>query len=1033
MTSNSLGDFQPVGRSRRKRGLNIADLLILPSDQQHILNWMMRRDEVTLTDLANHLHQDVALVQPQIDYLITQDYIQVVEAQPPRYRIRLASKSGRQMPSDIWDVLDRDAPTANIFISYSRRNKPFVQRLYDALKKRGREIWVDWESIPSAADWWNEIETGIELADTFVFVLSPASVQSPICTQEINHALKHNKRMIPVVCEEVNPSDVHPELSRLNWIFARDIDPFDDSIRRLVTTLDTDLPYVRMHTRILIRAKEWSDRQQDDSFLLRGNDLSDAEQWYASSGSKTPAPAALHHEYILASRQAETQRQQQVLHQKTATLKRQRLWLGIITLASLVAIALGLSSSLLYQKAERNRILAETLRDQADQERIRALSQASDALFIANRHFDALHQAIHAGQLLQLANTPPDAEIQTQVITALQQSLFWVQERNQFHPHSGMVWDVSSSADGQWIVSASSDRTLRLWLRDGTLVHSLNGHEESVLGVAISPNGQLIASASQDETIKLWRRDGTLLATLEGHTAAVNQVRFSPDGQTLVSASDDATLRLWRIDGTPLTTLTGHNAAVRDVRFSPDGQQIISASNDQTLRLWQQDGTPLRTLTGHTGPVQSVDMSSDGQWIVSASWDHTARLWRRDGTPVRVVQAHNTLIHDVRFTPDSRQFATASADKTIRLWRIDGTPVTTLGSHTSQVRSLDVTPDGWLVSGGGDRSIKIWNLTHDWITPLQSHTGPVYAAEFSPQGDRLATSGADSTIKLWHLDGQEERSIRAHNSSIWDLSFSPDGQHLASSSSDWTAKLWDLRTGTLTTTLQGHRGPVYGVSFSPDDQWIATASDDHTVRLWRRDGVPVRQIAAHRNGVLTVTFSPDSRTLLTSSWDNTAKLWSLDGRLLQTFQGHSGWVFDATFSPDGTTIATASADNTVRLWSLNGDHLATLEGHSDGVTAVQFFPNGIATASADRTLKLWTLDGTLITTLPGHTDTVNHLRFSPDGQYLASASDDRTVLLWNTSVLGNLDELMALGCTWLADHLSHLSHSEGDRPLCYKH
>ncbi|TVQ20820.1 MAG: TIR domain-containing protein [Leptolyngbya sp. DLM2.Bin15] len=1031
MTSNSLEDFQPVGRSRRQRGLNVADLLILPKDQQRIVNWMLRRDDVTMTDLAEHFKQEAIALQPILEELIRQSYVQVVADSPPRYRVRLAAKSGRQMPKDIWDVLDRNSPTANIFISYSRRNKPFVQRLYDALKKRGREIWVDWESIPSAADWWKEIETGIELADTFVFVLSPASVQSPICTQEINHALLHNKRMIPVVCEDVNPSDVHPELARLNWIFVRDVDQFGDSIRKLVTTLDTDLDYVRMHTRILIRAKEWSDRQQDESFLLRGSDLHDAEQWYGGSGSKVPTPAPLHHEYILASSQAEAARQAAALHQQNVTLKRQRLWLGLITLVSIAAVGLGVSSFWLYQQAEHNRMLAENLRDKADHERIRALTQASEALFDANQRFDALLQSMRAGYQFQAAHSPPPADLQAQVLTALQQAIFWVRERNQLEQHNGIVWDVSYSPDGQIIASASGDRTVRLWRPDGTLLHSLEGHTQPVLGVSFSPDGQLIASASQDQTIKLWRSDGTLITTLTGHSAAINHVRFSPDGQRLISASDDSTVRLWQLDGTPIATLTQHGAAVRDVRFSPDGQLIASASDDQTVRLWRSDGSPLRQLQGHTARVYAIDFSPDGQFLISGSWDHTVRLWRADGTPVRTVQAHDDLIHQVRFSADGRQFATASADKTIKFWRLDGSLVSTLGGHTSQVRSLSFTPDGaWLASAGGDRSIKIWSLDRPWLTPLQSHTGQVYDVEFSPDGQHLATTGADSTIKIWNLDGSEERSITAHDSSIWDLSFSPDGQQLASSSSDWTVKLWNPQTGALLHTLSGHRAPVYAVVFSPDGRWIATASDDQTVRLWTRDGRLVRQIEAHSNGVLTVQFSPDSQTLLTSSWDTTAKLWSLDGQVLQTFKGHSGWVFDAVFSPDGETIATASYDNTVGLWDRQGNRLTTLEGHSDGVVSVQFFPDGIATASADRTLKLWRLDGTLITTLPGHTGTVNNLSFSPDGSFLASASDDRTVLLWHTNVLGNLDELMTIGCSWLQDYLRHADLSESDRQLC---
>ena len=119
---------------------------------------------------------------------------------------------------------------ANVFISYSRRDQGFVRRLHDALSVEGRDTWVDWEDIPPTAEWMPEIYSAINAADTFVFVLSPDSVASDICQQELTHAVNQHKRLIPLVRLEVKAGVAPESLSKLNWIFFREQDDFTEAL-----------------------------------------------------------------------------------------------------------------------------------------------------------------------------------------------------------------------------------------------------------------------------------------------------------------------------------------------------------------------------------------------------------------------------------------------------------------------------------------------------------------------------------------------------------------------------------------------------------------------------------------------------------------------------------------------------------------------------------------------------------------------------------------------------------------------------------
>ena len=216
-----------------------------------------------------------------------------------------------------------------VFISYSRKDKDFVRRLDEALKSRGREAWVDWEDIRPTEEWMQAIYAAIEGSDTFVFVLTPDSVASAVCGREIAHAAVHNKRMVPIVARDVNADTAPEALAKLNWIFFRESDDFEKATDALISALDTDLDWVRAHTRLLTRAIEWESKGKNNSFVLRGDDLRAAEQWLAQApGKKEAKPTALQTEYIIASRKAAT--------------RRQRMTLGAVTFGFVVAIALAI-------------------------------------------------------------------------------------------------------------------------------------------------------------------------------------------------------------------------------------------------------------------------------------------------------------------------------------------------------------------------------------------------------------------------------------------------------------------------------------------------------------------------------------------------------------------------------------------------------------------------------------------------------------------------------------------------------------------
>ncbi len=916
----------------------------------------------------------------------------------------------------------------NVFVSYSRSDSGFARQLNDALQTHGKRTWFDQESIAAgAADFQQEINSGIETADIFLFVLSPRSITSPYCADEVEYAARLNKRVVTLLQQPINPALMHPELAKVQWIdFTQHDGDFSANLPTLLRVLDTDVEHLQAHTRLLVRAIEWETKGRGESLLLRGDELNAAAAWLSLGASKDPKPTELHQAYISSSRSIENanQKASQILAAAAAKGKQlAQIGMSIAGMGLAVAGFAGFSAhkaSIEIQKAD-----------------IRSLSaQASEKLSSENI-FGALLSGLESGQMLRTkfgAGNSESSRLEARVSGLLEQAIERVREKNLLKGHQGRIQQIQSSKDGKIIASASADKTIKIWdAQTGKELRTLEGHTEEVNSVSLNSDGKTIASGSTDGMVKLWDiSTGKALRTFNSEQP-IYSVSFSPDGKTIASGSEDKTIKLWDIaTGKALRTFT-LDQSINSVRFSPDGKTIAGASADGIIKLWNiATGKTLRTLKGHQGAIPTINFSPDGKTIASGSDDRTIKLWDiATGETLRTFIGHQGIVYAIRFSPDGKTIASGSADKTIKLWDLEGDePRATLKGYQGEVNSVSFSPDGkMLASGGDDKIVHLWDVNPvNLSTPLQGDGMEYGMPRFSPDGKKVvAREGTRKIIVQDVVTGQKLSTFQAHEKQITTVSFSPDGKTIASGSEDNTIKLWDSTTFQALRTFKS-KEYISTVKFSPDGKTIASGGIG-TIELWdATTGSQLRSLEGHTGQINDLSFSPDGKTIASGSSDTLIKLWEIEtGKEIHTLKGHKSAVNTLGFSPDGKNLVSGGAANTIRLWDVaTGNQLKSVADHQGALNTVMFNPDGrmIISGSADNTIRMWSADlRESLTTLQAGQGGAISLGFTLDSKTFVSIDGTATVKSWDL----DFDRLMTRGCNWLKPYMVN---DPSERHLC---
>ncbi len=263
------------------------------------------------------------------------------------------------------------------------------------------------------------------------------------------------------------------------------------------------------------------------------------------------------------------------------------------------------------------------------------------------------------------------------------------------------VYSVSFSPDSSLLVSASSDKIVRIWdVKNGKLLFAIKAHKQAINHAEFSPDGKMIVSASSDKTAKLWNTaNGKRIGVFSGHKDGVNWANFSPDGKMIATACQDKTIYLFNVaTQKKIRQFTGHTHNVTVVKFSPDGTKLASTSWDKTIKIWDvASGNCITSLDGHKNGVEFLEWMPNSNAVVSASYSRldnegTVNLW--DAKTGKLMDSVTGEFYGIAFSPKANLLAVSRKNRTIELW---GQPIIVTDTEgnilTGVVKDRRTTPD----------------------------------------------------------------------------------------------------------------------------------------------------------------------------------------------------------------------------------------------------------------------------------------------------------------------------------------------------
>jgi translation initiation factor 3 subunit I len=268
-----------------------------------------------------------------------------------------------------------------------------------------------------------------------------------------------------------------------------------------------------------------------------------------------------------------------------------------------------------------------------------------------------------------------------------------------YEGHEGAVWDLDVNFDSTQLLTASADRTAKLWdVQTGRELYSFS-HKSSVRSCGFAEGSRMALTVQEDNfgapaaifiynlTADVSEQSSEPVRSMFGDTTKINSALWGSLNTSIYSASDDGTVRKWNVEtGVEEQKVQAHKAPVRCISFSKDKSMFITASSDHSAKLFDaknmtclkeyKSDRPLNSssispimnhiIVGGGQDAMDVTTTSTKVGHFQVDFYHTVYM-----EYMGHVKGHFGPVNTVSFAPDGKSYASGSEDGYVRLHHFD--------------------------------------------------------------------------------------------------------------------------------------------------------------------------------------------------------------------------------------------------------------------------------------------------------------------------------------------------------------------------